>query len=83
LTQEKLQSLIDPTWESPQKPQKGKLLVRVTGRLMFDSEHYCGSLQLKRENDWEIHPIFKMEYCPNEKKCTGASDENWVDLNSD
>jgi hypothetical protein len=47
---------------------------------MFDSEHYCGPFQLKRENDWEIHPIFKMEYCPKGKKCTGASDENWVDL---
>ena len=82
-TQEKLQSLIDPTWKSPEKPQKGKLLVRVTGRLMFDSEHYCGPFQLNRENDWEIHPIFKMEYCPEGKKCTGASDENWVDLDSD
>ncbi len=82
-TQEKLQSLIDPTWKSPQKPKKGKLLVRVTGRLMFDSEHYCGPFTLKRENDWEIHPVFKMEYCPEGKKCTGASDENWVDLDSD
>jgi hypothetical protein len=79
-TQEKLQSLIDPTWEPGQKPQKGKLLVRVTGRLMFDSEHYCGPFQLKRENDWEIHPVFKMEYCPKGMKCTGASDENWVDF---
>jgi hypothetical protein len=47
---------------------------------MFDSEHYCGPFQLKRENDWEIHPIFKMEYCPEGKKCTGESDENWVDF---
>jgi hypothetical protein len=79
-TQEKLQSLIDPTWKSPQKPKKGKLLVRVTGRLMFDSEHYCRMPALKRENDWEIHPVFKMEYCPNGKKCNGASEENWVDF---
>jgi len=50
---------------------------------MFDSEYYCGPFTLKRENDWEIHPVFKMEYCPEGKKCTGASDENWVDLDSD
>jgi hypothetical protein len=79
-TQEKLQSLIDPSWKASQKPQKGKLLVRVTGRLMFDSEHYCGPFQLNRENDWEIHPIFKVEYCPNGKKCKAESDENWVDM---
>jgi hypothetical protein len=66
-TQATLQSLIDPTWKPGQKPEKGKLMVRVTRRLMFDSEHYCGPFQLKRENDWEIHPIFKMEYCAKEK----------------
>jgi hypothetical protein len=82
-TQEKLQSLIDPTWKSPQTPKKGKLLIRVTGRLMFDSEHYCAMPSLKRETDWEIHPVFKMEYCPEGKKCTEASDENWVELDSD
>jgi hypothetical protein len=82
-TQEELQSLIDPTWKSPQKPEKGKLLVRVTGRLMFDSEHHCDPFQLNRENDWEIHPIFKMEYCPNGKKCEAESDENWVDMDSE
>lgn len=48
-TQEKLQSLIDPTWKPGQTPKKGKLLVRETGRLMFDSEHYCGPFPLKRE----------------------------------
>jgi hypothetical protein len=81
-TQEKLETLIDPTWKPRQTPKKGKLLVRVTGRLMFDSEHYCGPHQLNRENDWEIHPVFKMEYCPEGKKCRGASDENWVDFES-
>src|ERR1700730_6664662 len=36
-TQVKLEPLIDPTWKPKQKPTKGKLLVRVTGLLMFDS----------------------------------------------
>ena len=81
-TQERLESLIDPSWRLGQTPKKGKLLVRITGRLMFDSEHYCGPHPLKRENDWEIHPVFKMEYCPDGKKCRGASDQNWVDLDN-
>lgn len=34
---------------------KKALLVRVTGLLMFDSEHFVGH-HLKRVNDWEIHP---------------------------
>ena len=81
-TQEKLESLIDPDWKVGQTAKKGKLLVRVTGQLMFNSEHYCGPFQLTRENDWEIHPIFKLEYCPDGETCRADSDENWVDLES-
>ena len=53
--------------------------VRVTGILMFDSEHSLGH-HLKRHNNWEIHPVLEMEYCPKKKKCTDDSDDNWVKL---
>jgi hypothetical protein len=71
-TRQNLNKLIAP---------RGRLLVRVTGLLMFDSEHYFGK-SLARENDWEIHPVLKMEYCPQGKTCRGESDENWKDLDS-
>ncbi len=58
----------------------GALLVRVTGLLMFDSEHSIGGLHLKRHNNWEIHPVMGMEYCPKGKTCTAGSDANWKDL---
>jgi hypothetical protein len=32
------------------------LLVRVTGLLLFDSEHAQRGRELKRHNNWEIHP---------------------------
>ena len=67
----RLQSLIDAT------PKKA-LLVRVTGLLMFDSEHSLGR-HLIRVNNWEIHPVLKMESCPTGEACTETSD-NWVDL---
>jgi hypothetical protein len=53
--------------------------VRVTGILMFDSEHSLGH-HLKRHNNWEIHPVLDMDYCPKGKKCTADSDANWVTL---
>jgi uncharacterized protein YgiM (DUF1202 family) len=56
------------------------LLVRVTGVQMFDSEHSLGPFYLKRENNWEIHPVFGLEYCPAAKTCTQGSDANWVDM---
>ncbi len=68
-----LQSLIAAT------PDKA-LLVRVTGVQMFDSEHSLGPLHLKRRNNWEIHPVFKLEFCPEEKTCVDNSDANWVDM---
>jgi len=67
----RLQSLINAT-------QKKSLLVRVTGLLMFDSEHSLGR-HLIRVNNWEIHPVLKMESCPTGETCTETSD-NWVDL---
>jgi hypothetical protein len=53
--------------------------VRVTGILMFDSEHSLGG-HLKRHNNWEIHPVLAMDFCPRGKKCTADSDDNWVKL---
>jgi len=80
--QERLEPLIDPDWNPGDTPTKGKLLVRVTGLLLFDSEHYC-HLHLKRHNNWEIHPVLKLEYCPEGKVCKAESDENWVDIEKD
>ena len=56
------------------------LLVRVTGVQMFDSEHSLGPFHLKRNNNWEIHPVFGLEYCPAAKTCTQGSDANWVNM---
>jgi hypothetical protein len=78
-TQERLESLIDPDWSPGDKPTKGKLLVRVTGLLMFDSQHYC-QFPLLRKNNWEIHPVLKMEYCPEDQTCEADSDANWQNL---
>lgn len=82
LTQQKLEPLIDPDWEAPQRPSKGRLLVRVTGLLMFDTEHFLHT-PLKRHNNWEIHPVFKMEYCATGDTCDAESDDGWVNLEAD
>jgi hypothetical protein len=83
-TQENLEPLIDPDWAPGDTPSKGKLLVRVTGFLMFDSEHYCGRPVPKgRHNNWEIHPVSKMEYCPEGLTCTADTNENWKDLDTE
>jgi hypothetical protein len=55
------------------------LLVRITGLLMFDSEHSLGH-HLKRVNNWEIHPVMGLEFCPAGKTCTADSNDNWEDL---
>jgi len=73
LSRPRLQPLIDG--------QGGKLLVRVTGLLLFDSEHFLGN-HLKRHNNWEIHPVLKMEYCPEGQTCSGNSNTNWRSLES-
>jgi hypothetical protein len=57
----------------------GKVLVQITGLLMFDSEHSLGH-HLKRHNNWEVHPVMGLEYCPKTKKCTAGSDANWKDI---
>lgn len=57
---------------------KQALLVRVTGVLMFDSEHSLGR-HLTRVNNWEIHPVMKLEFCPVDETCTAES-TNWKDL---
>ncbi len=57
------------------------LLVRVTGLQMFDSYHSLHEPVPKgRDNNWEIHPVFHMEYCPKSKTCTAGSNANWKDL---
>jgi hypothetical protein len=70
-THDKAQPLIDAA-------DQEALLVRVTGQLLFDSEHFLGH-HLVRVNNWEIHPVFKLEYCPTEA-CTAASDDGWKSL---
>lgn len=72
LTGRRLQALID-------KAPKFALLVRVTGLQFFDSEHSLGR-HLERVNNWEIHPVMKLEFCPKAKTCTADSDDNWEDL---
>lgn len=57
----------------------GALKVRITGLLFFDSEHSLGR-PLKRHNNWEIHPVLALEYCPRGKQCTKDSDANWKNL---
>lgn len=55
------------------------LLVRVTGQLLFDSEHFKIN-PLHRVTSWEIHPIFRLEYCPKSKTCSPTGDANWIDV---
>jgi hypothetical protein len=71
-TREVLQSLISRN--------HGRLLVRVTGLLMFDSEHFLRR-HLTRRNNWEIHPVLKMEYC-SIASCSTVDKQGWVDLDN-
>ena len=64
---------------SPLIAFNGVQKVRITGLLFFDSEHSLGH-HLVRHNNWEIHPILALEYCPRGKRCTANSDDNWVEL---
>ena len=61
------------------KTAQGALKVRVTGSLLFDSEHFFIH-HLKRVTNWEIHPVFHLEYCPKGKTCTADSDANWQNI---
>jgi hypothetical protein len=56
-----------------------RLLVRVTGLLMFDSEHV--KRRLPRDNNWEIHPVLKLEYCVA-ATCQDTNDTGWRNLDS-
>ena len=69
----KLKSLIDPV-------NGGVLKVRITGLVMFDSEHAAEN-PLLRHTNWEIHPVFRLEFCPKNKTCSAGSNANWVDIN--
>jgi hypothetical protein len=71
-TREKVQPLIDATDESA-------LLVRVTGQLLFDSEHFLRN-HLVRVNNWEIHPVFKLEFCTTGDSCKANNDAGWKSL---
>jgi hypothetical protein len=54
------------------------LRVRLTGMLMFDSEHFIQH-HLLRVNNWEVHPILKLEVCPDDT-CQPNSDAGWKSL---
>jgi hypothetical protein len=55
------------------------LKVRVTGLQMFDSFHFFHA-PLTRHNNWEIHPVFHLEYCPRHKHCEAGGSANWKDI---
>jgi hypothetical protein len=57
-TRNKLNHLIDAHWNTSLANPSGKLLVRVTGLLLFDSFHFL-HLPLKRDTNWEIPPCSK------------------------
>ena len=61
------------------KASQRALLVRITGQLMFDSEHFSQN-RLARITNWELHPIFRLEYCPKGKTCVADSKKNWKDI---
>jgi hypothetical protein len=68
-TREIVKPLID-------KAKQKALLVRVTGPLLFDSEHFINH-HLVRVNNWEIHPVLKFEYCQTGTNCAADSDTGW------
>jgi hypothetical protein len=71
-TREKVQPLIDT------RPQKA-LLVRVTGLLLFDSEHFIRN-HLVRVNNWEIHPVLRLEFCETGDTCKANTNAGWKSL---
>jgi hypothetical protein len=71
-TRAKMQPLINAT-------AKKALLVRVTGLLLFDSEHFLGR-HLVRVNNWEIHPVLKMEFCTTGETCKADNDAGWKSI---
>jgi len=69
----KLKTMIDPT-------HGGRLFLRITGLLMYDSEHAFQN-PLTRRSSWEIHPVFRLQFCPKGKDCDPKSDSGWIDIN--
>jgi hypothetical protein len=61
------------------KASERALLVRVTGMQMFDSEHFIRN-HLVRVNNWEIHPVLKMEFCTTGTNCKVGSDAGWESI---
>lgn len=53
-------------------------LVRVSGYLLFDSEHVSRSGG-ERATIWEVHPVTKLEVCPA-GGCTVDNDSGWQDI---
>jgi len=79
-SQLKGQHLRKPNRESAATtPQQLALWVRVTGQLMFDSEHFLRK-HLVRVNNWEIHPVMKMEYSTTGSNCTMKGDTGWKSI---
>jgi hypothetical protein len=70
-TLEKLDGLITDINNPP--------LVRVSGYLLFDSEHVSRSGG-PRLTIWEVHPVMKFEVCNNGTQCTVDSDAGWQDI---
>jgi hypothetical protein len=74
-----------PEWtlmklQSLPKPSGGSPLVRVSGYLLFDSEHVSRSGG-ERATIWEIHPVTRFEYCAS-GSCKPDEDDGWLDLHS-
>ena len=55
-------------------------VVRVTGYLLFDSEHVSRSGG-ERETIWEVHPVIKLEFCTSgDDPATCESSGTWQSL---
>src|SRR4051794_26079505 len=69
-----LKKTVDPLIKNAKEQA---LEVRVTGVLMFDSEHFLPGHGLKRKTNWEIHPVLKMEFCETGWNCRVGNDTGW------
>jgi hypothetical protein len=70
----------DPRWSLPRLQALSDTFtyVRVTGWLMFDSEH-ASFKSLPRATAWEIHPVTKFEVCTRTvAECDGGT--GWKNL---
>jgi hypothetical protein len=67
--------LARPNLQSLITSGNGKRKVLITGLLMFDSEHSLGH-HLKRHNNWEIHPVLGLQFCPR----TRCTEDQWKDI---